>query len=92
MLIHPAEDALIQHQLPDGSMTTWLQNWSQALRYKPLSICTTHQRHQGLAKQPAPNVPLISQSEANPVNYNQETPVPDFIYRHRLRSWSLQRS
>lgn len=33
MLVHPAEDALVQHQLPDGAMAPRLQDGSQALRH-----------------------------------------------------------
>ncbi len=55
MLIHPAEDSLIKHQLPNGSMAAWLQDGGQALGYQPLPICCAHQRHQRLPEQPAHN-------------------------------------
>ena len=45
VLIHPAEDSLIKHQLPNGSMAAWLQDGGQALGYQPLPICCTDQRH-----------------------------------------------
>ena len=55
VLIHPAEDSLIKHQLPNGSMTAWLQDGGQAVGYQPLPICCAHQRHQWLPEQPADN-------------------------------------
>ena len=33
MLVHPTEDALIQHELPDGAMAPGLEDRSQALRH-----------------------------------------------------------
>ena len=53
MVGQPVEDALVQHELPDGPMPTRLQQRSQALRQQPLPVLSADDRHQGLLEDPA---------------------------------------
>ena len=49
----PAEDALVLHQLPDGSMAPRLEHGSSGLRHQPAPILAADHRHQGLTEHPA---------------------------------------
>ena len=50
MLVHPAEDAFVQHELPDGPMAPWLQDGAQTLGDQPLAICCPHEWDQRLSE------------------------------------------
>ena len=49
----PAEDALVLHQLPDGSVAPRLEHGSAGLRHQPAPVLATDHGHQRLPEHPA---------------------------------------